>query len=110
MKLKICFEVDASGTSYNIKNKNDEVTLVIQNLTFLLQKLQSDVPMRKIEILSSDHDDKMKKALMKHCDEDGKILSQMFDNFTVEGTMEDGKKFTFTHIEPGYEESLVFHA
>lgn len=100
-------EIDASGTTYSIKNKDDEVAIVLENLSYLFQRLQNDIPMRKLEILASDHEKKLKDAVIKTINEEGKLVSQMFNKWTVEGTMEDGKKFTFSTENP--KERLVFH-
>lgn len=108
MKFKISFELDASGTSYSIKNKNDEVPLVLQNLALLFQELQTNPIKDKLDILASDREQGLKDALIEHKDEEIKIFSKLFDNWKVEGTMEDGKSFVFAHADPGYKEKLTF--
>ena len=107
MKFKISFELDAGGTSYSIKDKNDEVSLVLQNLSFIFQQLQNDVPLKKLNMLVSNNTESFKDAAIKHIEEEGKLVSQIFNKWKVEGTMEDGKTFTFSTENP--KERLVFN-
>jgi hypothetical protein len=51
----------------------------------------------------------MKIAMRNNYNEKLKLTEQIFNNWKVEGTMEDGKTFTFTHKEPGYQEEMTFH-
>ena len=64
MKFKISFEIDAVGTSYAVKNKNDSVKEVLQNLSMIFSQMKSDILLRKSEILSSDCIKEQKDALI----------------------------------------------
>lgn len=115
MKFKITFEVDATGTNYEIKNQKDEVPLVLQNLGQWLYQLH----LRFLEKQMDDHlrlsksktkqDKLVAEAIIKHNEDDMRLSEQLFNNYKIEGTMADGKTFTFTHNEPGYKETMTFH-
>lgn len=107
MKFKVSFEIDGSGTSYSIKDKNDEVSLVMQNLSMVFANLQNYTLMRKVDVLASDHPKELKDSLIEEIDEEIKVLSKMFENWKVEGTMEDGKSFIHSKNESGRYE-LIF--
>ncbi len=107
MKFKISFEIDASGTTYSIKDKNDEVSLVLENLSFIFQKLQNDIPLKKLNMLVSNNTEPFKNDAIKNIEEEGKLVSQIFNKWKVEGTMRDGKTFTFSTENP--KERLIFH-
>jgi hypothetical protein len=115
MKFKITFEVDATGTAYEIKDKNDEVPAVLQNLgqwfyelhlRFLEQSCDNQV---RLDRAKTKQDTLIAEAIIKHNDEQIKLSEQLFNNYKIEGTMSDGKSFTFTHTEPGYKETMTFH-
>jgi hypothetical protein len=109
-KLKISFEVDTTGTSYDIENKYDEVGAVLENIGFLLQRLQQEIPLRKMRLLSSKlkMSDTIEKSLEEAIEDDEKIVKQIFHNYQIDGVTNKGEKFTFTHIEPGYKETLIW--
>lgn len=110
MKFRVTFEVDASGTSYSIKNKNDEVAAVVQNLSSWLNTMHGHFLEQKFDAMVRYKDNPvMLKAVLEHIDDDIKLAKQLFDNFKVEATMENGKTFTFTHKEPGYQETMTYH-
>jgi len=115
MKFKITFEVNATGTNYEIKNQNDEVPLVLQNLGqwfhhlhlhFLEKAVDDQVRLNKAK---TDQDRLIAESIIKHNDDDIRLSEQLFNNYKIEGTMTDGKTFTFTHSEPGYKETMTFH-
>lgn len=110
MKFRVTFEVDASDTSYSIKDKDDEVSAVVMNLGSWLNTLHNHFLEQKVDAMFRYNDNPvMLKAVMEHIDDDIKLAKQLFNNLKVEGTMEDGNKFTFTHTEPGYKETMTFH-
>ena len=107
MKVKISFELDLAGTHYNMRNEKC-IPECLQNLGSLVNELHLRQLEESLRILDDYKDDKvMRKALMSHNEQDKKLTSQLFHNYAVEGVLENGKKFTFTHTEPGYKENLT---
>jgi hypothetical protein len=97
MKFRITFEVDAAGTSYSLKNKNDEVSAVVENLNHWIATLEKHFLAQKVETMFDHKDDpKRLKAMLKNIDDDLKLAKQIFNNFSIKGTMENGEKFTFS--------------
>lgn len=115
MKYRITFEVNATGTSYEIKNRNDEVPLVLQNLGQWFYELhlrflekQIDNQMR-LSQSKTKQDKLIAEAIIKHNTDDLRLAEQLFNNYKIEGIMADGNTFTFTHNDPGYQETMTFH-
>ncbi len=110
MKVKIEFELDLSGTAYNIEDKKD-LPECMANLSCWLGEVLRTSREQHVEFLfraaQEAYSDEMKKSCLKIYADDIKIGTQIFDNYKVTGTMEDGKLFEFTHKEPGYVESLA---
>lgn len=110
MKFRVTFEVDASDTSYSIKDKDDEVPTVLCNLSAWLNTMTGHFLEQKCDaMIRHKASPEMLKEIIRHLDEDIALAKQLFNNYKVEGTMEDGNKFTFTHTEPGYKEEMTFH-
>lgn len=109
MKFKVSFTLDVTGTSYSLKNKEDAVSEVIQNLSMLFGSLTSSLIQDKIEILTSDNTEVTKRAAIAMKDDEIKLLSSMFNDFEVDGEMENGHRFKFTHKEPGYKEKTIYY-
>lgn len=108
-KLQVTFELDTTGTSFAIKHKGDEVTAVLQNLSSMLQTLKCHFLERNLDTLTDKTlTPEMRDALLEHYEEEIKLADQIFNNYRVVGTMEDGKEFVFTHQEPGYRETMEF--
>lgn len=113
MKYKITFEIDATGTSYEIKDRNDEVDACLMNLGQWLYQLHLHFLEHRVQSLGNAYEQKLSpemiEAIKKHDAEQLKLSEQLFNNYTVEGVMTDGTKFTFTHKEPGYKEEMTYH-
>lgn len=108
MILTISFTVNTDKIpAYNATSEKD-VAEALMNVGMLLAKLQQDIPMRKLKILSSKHDDELKDALIKNIEIDEKFVEQIFNDYKIEGTLKNGKSFIFTHKEPGYKEELTW--
>jgi hypothetical protein len=109
MKVKIEFELDLSGTSYNIENEKG-LQAGLQELGSWFNGLHLHSFEAKMDMLRTlkdmKYDERTLAALRAHYDEVERISSQLFNNYKVEGKMEDGKSFVFTHKEPGYRETL----
>ena len=108
MKFRISFDIDATGTSFSIKDRNG-VNVVLQNLSSLVYELHKKVLSDRVNSFSYPCSEDMKIAMRNNYNEKLKLTEQIFNNWKVEGTMEDGKTFTFTHKEPGYQEEMTFH-
>lgn len=108
-KLEITFELDTTGTSFSIANKNDEISAVLQNLSSWIGILQKYSLRSKSEALIFENmSSEMRQAVLRHIDEEIKLAQQIFNNFRVVGTMADGKQFVFTHKDPECQETLEF--
>jgi len=105
MKVKITFELDLKGTHYNIPNKS-VLNLYLQNLGSWIHALHLKYLDNRIEAQLYKGDPATKKAHIMHAEQDAKLSAQIFNNYTVEGTTENGQHFKFTHQEPGYKEEL----
>jgi hypothetical protein len=109
MKFRITFEINAKGTSFEIKDKEDEVTAVLQNLSSWFNNLHLHFLEQRCSNMSRGHlNEATKKALDTHIKEELKLSEQLFNNYTVEGECTDGSKFTFTHKDPGYRETMTW--
>jgi hypothetical protein len=109
MKVKITFELDLKDTSYNV----DKVRLIpvcLQNLgnwfyNLHLYYLHENI--RLIAASSKNIDKRWVKAVSEHHEENESLSEQLFYNYRVEGTTEDGHEFVFTHQDPGYKEKTL---
>jgi len=106
MKVKISFELDLSGTHYNILSKKD-ISICLQNIGSWLHALHTHYLDQRLEIEFSQADEATKKAMRKHAAQDIKLSEQLFRHYQVEGIAENGQKFTFLHEEPGYKEQII---
>lgn len=107
MKVKIQFEIDLSETQYNIGNEK-ELSESLQELGCWLHELHLHNLTSRIDSTFRNKDNKiMLEAADRHYKENIRLSEQIFNNYKVEGTMEDGKSFVFTHKEPGYKESII---
>jgi hypothetical protein len=51
-------------------------------------------------------DEATKEALLEHMDQDIELTEQLFHDWCVSGTTDDGHTVQFQHKEPGYQERL----
>jgi hypothetical protein len=112
MKLKISIEFDLDGTSYDVKKVGD-LPFTLQNFSSLLGKFHLHMMEEYLDAVcdsESEHGEKEKlvhKAILKSCKDQKKITEQIFNNYTAEGVLPDGRKFVFSHTNPNYKESFT---
>jgi hypothetical protein len=107
MKVRISLELDlSSNPSLNIKTKED-LRGSLQNLGIFLGKLHTYnlTLVTKTLLDKSEH----REYLIERAQQDSKVSDQIFNNYTVAGTTDDGHNFYFTHKEPGYVEQMVIN-
>lgn len=105
MKVTVQFEIDLKDTAYNI----DKVRLIpvcLQNLGSWLNHLHLHYLSERVEHIYRSSPE-MQKAMREHVEQDLKLSEQLFNNYKVSGTTEDGHTFTFTHQDPGYKERTI---
>lgn len=110
MKLKISFVINTDNApAYDCK-KEKNVPEVLMNVGDLFARLQRDIPLRRLDLLSSaknrNYGEDLLRGLKENIRNDEVITEQLFHDYCVEGELENGKKFIFTHKEPGYKEEL----
>lgn len=58
--------------------------------------------------LKNLENDEMSEEMYHYLMRQSKLAKQIFNNYKIEGTMNDGTGFIFTHTEPDYKESLIY--
>lgn len=107
MKVRISFSLNLTGTSYNAKNGED-LSRTLQNLGLWLSRLHLYNLSYKVESICDRTNDPLTKQYIRERNEENIHLSeQLFHDYKVEGSLDNGDTFTFTHSEPGYKENLT---
>ena len=106
--MKVSFTLDTTGTSYEIEDESD-IPAVLMNIGQLFQKLQNTLCLEKMRIMTHSKLDKATKdAICAVLEEQDTLMAQLFHEYRIEGEVKDGRKFVFTHKEPGYREELTW--
>lgn len=96
MKYQISFALNAQGTSFSITDHQDDVPAALQNITALLQGLQSHFLERKMLALSNPSPSPaIQAATLASLDEKIKLASQITENLKITATFEDGNSTTW---------------
>ena len=104
MKVKVCFELDLSGSPYNVEKISDLVGS-LQNLGSWLNELNNHYLDQKLRVESETNlPPEMKDALREAYKIEQNLSKQLFNNYSVSGRTEDGHDFEHNHKEPGYRE------
>ena len=108
MNLKISFELDVHDLpTYSVPYR-EAIPSTLQNLGTWLGGLQGLSLQRILRVTADSQLDKLTRQLLIDAHEqDVTLAKRIFDNYSVEGTTQDGHHFCFNHREPGYEEYLL---
>lgn len=113
MKLKIKFELNTDDIpSFNstVKEGEQGIKEVLSNIGQWLQELQNLPNVQKLEILAAYKDNEyLKNKLLEAQDEKLALAEQIFHNYQIDGVMENGDTFSFSHSEPGYKENFKYN-
>ena len=106
MKVKVQFELDLSGTSYDVNDIEEfKKSGVIQSIGTFLYDLHL-YHQRKILETYDVEDLELRESLKFAYTEDCKLSSQLFNNYSLELITNDNHVINFTHKDPGYIETL----
>jgi hypothetical protein len=78
----------------------------IQNLSSWLLELHQTFLAHQLRAFGIANNESA-KAMQKYYEDRIKLSEQLFNNFKLEGTTEDGHAFVFSHQEPGYQEKTI---
>lgn len=108
MKVVVSFELDLSKhPGFNV-GSIAQLRGSLQNLSSFFHELHCLCLDKKTGAMANQTlDPKLKEAVLQHYDYDIAISEQLFNNYRVQGTTEDGHKFDSTHQEPGYKETMI---
>jgi hypothetical protein len=108
MKVKVSFELDLTNNdSLNVRTVED-LRGSLQNLSSYIYNLHLDNLQRTLKAMADKNANPIvKEAMIKAYTQDQEVSEGLFNNYTVEGTTEDGHKFESNHQEPGYKETMI---
>ncbi len=108
MKLRVTLNFDTKGLTGYDGVSPKHVEGVLSNLGQFFQRLKVMALKRKTEIMADrlGMDPALRTGLLRHTDEEIALADQIFHDYQVEGVMDSGDAFVFTHSEPGYKEAL----
>jgi len=114
MRITVSMEFELEGTYLDAK-KPEGISYTVFNFGQLLQKWGQGMLVERINVeiarqeymnKGDEESKKMAEALADHAEQNIAITKQTFNNYRITGEV-DGKKFIFTHCEPGYKEALT---
>lgn len=108
-KVKISMEFDLKG-SFSIPTEN-EAEAVLMNIGMFFSSFKTQLLKEQMIFIIEESDLKedypeVYNAMERVYEEKIAICDQIFNNWRVEGETDNGKKFIFTHQEPGYKETM----
>jgi len=108
MKIKLTVELDLSkNPALNVGNIK-QIKGCLQNFGSWLNELHLTYLDKIMDSHGKPHaDPAWQKAILDHNEADAAVSKQLFDNYRIEGTTDDGHTFDFTHQEPGYKERML---
>lgn len=105
-RVTVSFELDLKDNpSLNI-SKLEDLRGSLQNLSSLFHELHLHQLQKLTESMCYKGEEVMKQALISCNEQDLAITEQLFHNYTVSGTTDDGHTFESNHQQPGYKETM----
>lgn len=110
-KVRISFELDLTEHPGVCVDDKESLPCALQNLGSWLDNLQQYYREDALHwsLKAIGEKESIHEKMYEHLSMQADLAKQIFNNYQIEGTLADGTTFTFTHKEPGYEESLVIH-
>jgi len=108
MKVTISIALDLSDfPAFNMPNE-DSIRGALSNLGSLFHELHIAQLEKKCQLMSRlPEDEATREALLEHMNQDIDLTGQLFNDWQVIGTTDDGHTVQFNHKEPGYKERLL---
>lgn len=105
-RVIVSFELDLKDNSSLNISKLEDLRGSLQNLSSLFHELHLHQLQKITDSMCYKGEEVMKKTLIRCSEEDAAITEQLFHNYTVSGTTDDGHTFETNHKEPGYQETM----
>jgi hypothetical protein len=111
-KIRVSFELDLTNFNGFRPDDKEDLSGSIQNLGSFFANLKGYY-LDQSFLWASKREEETEyspssEQMVTHYREQADLAEQIFDNYKLEGTLQDGTEFVFTHKEPGYHEELLY--